>query len=294
MVAAGASWGLAFGCRGSAALPVPLLVVLTALAASPPHGGRRSWLAPLRAAALAAAPVAAAVAAFLLYNKLRFQSWLDFGLSKQLTTTPFRTDPSYFWPNLYSYLLRPLQRSCKFPFMSALPNDGHYPHWLVSPAAYARREPIAGLMATTPWIWFGAIAVFVLGRAVLRGWRDRGASLAIDRDARLRLWCALSFLTLGTTTGLPVITEFFASMRFVGDVAAGLVLLSIWGAWTLYQAVINRPWLRRATATAIVLAASVTVVTGLLLGFEGYERSFETGNPALFEHLSRALSICGR
>ena len=140
LVAAGLSWGCAFACRASAILPAAIFAALTALAVSPPAPWPRAWRAPLRPALWIGAPIAAIVAAHLAYNRLRFDAWLDFGLGRQLSTMQFRTAPGYLLPNLYSYLLRPLHPSCRFPFVSAPANLGAqaFPSWFTCPAATRR------------------------------------------------------------------------------------------------------------------------------------------------------------
>ena len=152
LIAAGISWGFAFGCRASAALPAALFVAITALAVAPPVPGHpRAWRLPARSALWMASPIAAAVAAQLAYNKLRFGVWFDFGLSKQLSTMNFRTAPAYLVPNLYNYLLRPLQPSCRFPFLTAQAEleASIFPDLLL-PRGYRAPEPVAGMLTQPP------------------------------------------------------------------------------------------------------------------------------------------------
>src|SRR5204862_1457284 len=153
LAAAGLCWGFAFACRASAILPAALLVVLTALAIAPPVPFPRGWRATLRPALPLASPIAAMVALHLIYNKLRFASWLDFGLGKQLSTMQFRTAPAYLLPNLYSYLLRPLKPSCWFPFLTAPAGlrQAAFPRALQMPRGYYAVEPVAGLLNAPPW-----------------------------------------------------------------------------------------------------------------------------------------------
>ncbi len=116
LAGAGLSWALAFGCRASTILSAAVIVLLTAVMPTWPRQTRRPWMRPIGPAIWMAAPIAAAVAGQLVYNKLRFDAWLDFGLGKMLTTSLFRSKLSYLLPNVYSYLLRPLRPRCEFPF----------------------------------------------------------------------------------------------------------------------------------------------------------------------------------
>ena len=63
------------------------------------------------------------------------------------------------------------------------------------------------------------------------------------------------------------------------DVASGIILLGLWGAWSLYDRFRDRPRLRRAIAAAIFGFSAVTVVIGVLLGMTGYNGNFEKFNP---------------
>ncbi|HEY7373338.1 MAG TPA: hypothetical protein VIF57_14340 [Polyangia bacterium] len=298
LIAAGVAWGCAFACRASAILPAAILVPLTALAVAPPAPGTpRSWRAALRPALWLAAPMAAFVAAHLAYNRLRFGAWLEFGLSKQLSTMQFRAAPAYLLPNLYSYLLRPLHHSCQFPFVSAPAGLGPraIPYWLPFPRGYAAPEPVAGLLKATPWVLLAGLAT-VLVVALLRRARRAPAELlgAGDdaRRARATLWCGVALLVIGTVTGLPEITEFFASMRFLADVAAGLVLAGAWAACALFDRIGDRPWPGRILTAVVVALGGASIVLGLLLGVQGYDGMFERHNPELFQRWVSLLSRC--
>lgn len=294
LIAAGISWGFAFGCRASASLPAALFVVITALAVAPPVPGQpRAWRLPGRPALWMASPIAAVVAAQLVYNKLRFGAWFDFGLSKQLSTMNFRTAPAYLVPNLYSYLLRPLQASCRFPFLSAQAEleASIFPDLLL-PRGYRAPEPVAGMLTATPWVLLAGLAAVLLARAIRAARRAPGSLTRPDRRGRGSLWCGAAFLVLGTVTGLPVITEFFATMRFLADVSSGLVLAGIWAALLVYARVRDRPWPGRITTAVLVALGGVTIAIGLLLGVQGYDQMFERHNPELFARWVRLFSRC--
>jgi hypothetical protein len=291
LVAAGLSWGFAFACRASAILPAAVFAAVTALAVSPPAPWPRAWRAPLRPALWIGAPIAAIVAAHLSYNRLRFDAWLDFGLGRQLSTMPFRTAPEYLLPNLYSYLLRPLLGSCRFPFVTAPANLVTFPSWFTVPGGYAAPEPVAGLINATPWVMlagFAVVMVVVMCRQAVRAPR----LVVDDRRFRASLWCGVVFLVLGTVTGLPEITEFFASMRFLADVAGGLVLAGVWAACLLYTRVRDQPWPGRIATAVIVALGAASIVTGLLLGVQGYDLMFQNHNPELFARWVRMFSRC--
>ena len=136
------------------------------------------------------------------------------------------------------------------------------------------------------------VAAFYLGRPAHTAWRDCAAFFgAVDPRERARLWCGAVF-AIFAVSALPTVGQFIATMRYLADVSTGSLLLSTWGAWSLYGSARNRPWPQRiVTATFIVLAA-VTVVVGLLLAFRGYDNGFQKHNPALLRTLVQALSFC--
>ena len=108
----------------------------------------------------------------------------------------------------------------------------------------------------------------------------------------MRLWCAGVFLALGTATGLAIITQMIATMRYVADVSAGLLLLAIWGAWSLYTHWRGRRWLHPLASSIILLLAGTTVIVGLLLGLQGYYALFKNQNPDLFRWMVTKFSMC--
>jgi hypothetical protein len=293
LIGAGVCWGFAFACRASTILPAAIFVAVTALAVSPPAPWPKAWRNLLRPAAWLSAPIAVVVIAHLAYNKLRFDSWLDFGLGRQLSTMRFRTAPGYLLPNLYSYLLRPLKPSCWFPYLHAPAGlqQAAFPHGPRMPAGYSAIEPVAGLLNATPWVLLAGLAVVFVVVLFRRARRTPGL-LAGDRRARATLWCGVVFLVLGTVTGLPEIAEFFASMRFLADVAGGLILAGAWAAFALYARLRDRRWPGHVAAAVLVGLGGASIVIGLLLGVEGYDHFFERENPALFGRVVRTLSRC--
>jgi hypothetical protein len=294
LIAAGVAWGCAFACRASAVLPAAALVVLTALTVSPPAPGPGAWRQPFRPALWLAAPIGVLVAAHLAYNKLRFDAWFDFGLSKQLSTMQFRTAPAYLLPNLYSYLLRPLESSCRFPFVAA-PGDlgaGAFPAWLTLPRGYSAPEPVAGLLKATPWVLLAMAAAVLVLLMLRRARRAPQEILGPDPRARAGLWCGASLLVLGTVTGLPELTEFFASMRFLADATSGLVLAGVWATFSLYEGHGDRPWPGRILTTVAVCLGVTSIALGLLLGVQGYDGMFQHHNPELMRTLQAHLSFC--
>jgi hypothetical protein len=288
---AGLFWGLAMGCRVSLP-PTIFLLILTTTFVGRRVVDRRWSSAGRDLLSLGALPVAA-LGALLLYNKLRFDSWLDFGGSRQLSTLRYRISTAYLLPNLYSYLARPLAFGCRFPFVTAPTNIGPrgFPTGMTFPPGYHAGEPVAGLLIAVPVVWLSLGALVF----AVRKWRRRpAAGAAVEADSRTPLigWCTMAFAILSITSVFPVVVLFMPSMRQLADVTPGLVLLGILGTWWLYMRVRDNRLLRRLVMAAAVGTSVATIVIGLLLGYEGYNRHFHRFNPELDERLVRVLSVC--
>jgi hypothetical protein len=291
LVAAGACWAAAIGCRISAVLPAAALVALTALFSS--TRSWRDWRSLLARLLWAGTPVAVMLGGLALYNKLRFDSWFEIGVKYQLNTFPFITSRHYIWLNIYGYLLRPLGKSCRFPFFSALYDIGlrGYPHGTTFPPGYSTHEPTAGLFATSPWTWLVFLGVgFAVERAIR--WRRAGKPPALtDRNARAQVWCVASFATLSVLMWAVIIPGYETTMRYVADFSTGFALLATWGAWMALRR-LPAGWPRGTAIGVLVLLAVATAVIGALLGFQGYDEMFKNHNPALYDSLRRKLAFC--
>jgi hypothetical protein len=281
---AGTLWALALGSRVTTLPAIALLVLLTALALA--------WLEPRRLRAVIVnllalgLPLAFMGGALLLYNKLRFDDWLEFGSNIQLSGFPrFRLSSVYVLPNLYSYMFRGWWSDCSFPYLYQIwnPGSGAFPPWFVElPHDYQAIEPIVGWALAVPLAW-----VFPLG-LVFAPWR---APLARQR-ARGFVFCALGFGVLASVTGVVGLGLYGGTMRYLSDITFGLVLLALLGGYALR---FHRFGLAAPRLVSSVLAALtvVTVCIGLLLGYQGYNSHFQRYNPALDKKIVKALSLCG-
>jgi hypothetical protein len=288
LVAAGTCWACVLACRVSTAPTVALLVLATALAAAPRPWSLRRLFAPL---SQLATPVALGGALLLVYNYERFGSLFDFGVQKQLTTTPFKTSSVHVWPNLYSYLLRPYESLCHFPFIQSLSNYGEsFPPNFRLPAGHLVEEPVVGVLLIMPWLGFALYAVYALVRGLL-ALRDPAARAALDQQGVVRLWAGFCALMMGTLGILIALGLFLATMRYLVDVRQGLLLLGALGAFTLYERCRTRTQ-RYLAITAITVCAAYTIATGIALGFDGYYRQFSARNPELYGSLAEGLSFC--
>jgi len=286
---AGACWALALGCRASIAPGVALLVAATCWMAAPQPTQRGR----LRAQALTwlGTPIAIGMALLLTYNKLRFDSWFDFGRHYQLSWIPFGSSLSFVPANLWSYGLRPFELRCAFPYLHAVTDMGAraVPSWLRARDGYIVYEPVVGCLLALPWAWL-APATAVAG--VRRLWafgRGRGAA---DPPAIALTWAAAATTAAAVGSFLVPLALFWATMRFLGDAAPALTLAGTLGWWLWFDRLRERAGPRRlVTAGALVLGLA-TIAMGAALGFEGQYGHFRQHNPALFDRLGRHASLC--
>ncbi len=280
LIAASACWAGAIACRTSVGPTVVLLALLTVLGVVARPGERRRRL--LAASLSVGAPLALGVGALLLYNRLRFDAWLEFGRQYQLSWIDLKMGARFITTNLYAYFLRPPFFSCRFPFTYALQDIGAraFPAGYKFPQDYFVYEPVAGFLRTAPWTWLLPLALVGGARWI---WRERAFTP--------RVWVVASALAVVTAL-VPDLVLGTATNRYLGDVAGGVVLLGALGAFFAYD------WLRPTrlrwlvVAVALLLAA-VTTVFGLGLGMKGYYGWFEYWSPHLYQRLTRDLSVCG-
>jgi hypothetical protein len=234
--------------------------------------------------------VVAAVLLLLVYNRARFDAWLEFGTNLQLSTVLFHTSRPFFTANVYSYLLRPLVHACKFPFLTApfSPGAQAFPSWIEVPPGYWVYEPLAGVLVSTPWSWLGVVTL--VGAASRIRARVRWG-LYEAPDATF-IWVVAISATLAIVTLTPVLTLFLATMRYLGDASAGYLVFGTLGAWSAWAGVRARPALRRVVFAVLVASAVASIVVGLLLSFVGYGDHFKRFNPGLYARLVEALSLC--
>ncbi len=281
---AGFGWALALGSRVSVLLAIALLIPLTALAEAWPS--RTPVRRFITSSLLLGAPVAAAGIGLLTFNKLRFDNWFEFGSKIQLSAYPIAFSAVYIPANLWSYALRPWKLSCEFPYLDQVWNMGWgaaFPRWFpMPPGRYDVIEPVVGWLIAVPFTWLIPFA-FVFAP---RKWRGAG------RRDRTYLFCVFAFGVLASMTGIITLLIYGATMRYLGDVSSGLVLLGVLGAGALRF----HRWgeaAPRAVSGVVTALAVVSMGIGLLLGYQGYNRHFHSFNPKLDREIVMTLSTCG-
>jgi hypothetical protein len=288
LLLAGMAWAAALASRVTLAPAIACLVLATALASGRAGGGR--WPRVVRDLLWLGVPLAIGSFLLLLYNKLRFDGWFDFGLHFQLDTLKFVTSASYVPANLFSYFLRTPDLSCSFPFLIQWWDHGIHPlpTWLSSAEGYFVREPCVGALVVVPAIWFGVVALASGSRKCSP--QQFGRSTVTHR--RAYLWCVSTFVVLGSVTAAFAWCMDTATMRYLADFTCGLVLLGILGGMTLWSRSRTNRWTRAAAGTLLCVTSVATAVAGLLLGYQGYVNHFSLYNPSLDTTIVSALSMC--
>lgn len=276
LVAAGSCLGCALGSRASLIISAPLIVLVTALCS-----GRHA----LRNLFAIGTPVAASLALYAVYNYARFDSFTEFGLSYQLTGRRVSSENRHFLPNLFSYAGAELSWSCKFPFVR-LPSERHLSALIWWPSDYdtggdENGERVGGLLVATIFCWLWSVW---FARVILRVKQ----SLPFSRRELWLMLCAVAAIA----SIAPASRMYLASMRYLEDAAAGILLGAIGaGFWLLRP---SQPRQTRRLAPALYAGLALhSIFVGAALGFSGYADSFRKENKALFAQLERKLSVCG-
>jgi len=283
LMLAGLGFGLALACRVTVAPAVAIFCVATVLADAWCSERRFSKL--LASSVWLGAPLLVISGALLYYNKLRFESWFEFGMTFQTTSVPaFRLSAEYAWPNLYSYMLRPPFLSCQFPYVFqvwVMGADDAFPHNFQLPKDYMILEPVIGWLRAVPITWLIPFGFLLAPRPL--SFRER--------NTRAYLWCLIVFSAFATATGLVGITLYGATMRYLNDITFGLVLVSLLGGYALKVHRLGRRAPRVTTALFSSLAIA-SIVLGMLIGYQGYNWHFSKHNPALDAVIVKRLSVC--
>jgi len=282
---AGLMLSLAVGSRVSLAIAVIAvgLVVCTWLALRGRSIGFR-WLAPRLLAF--GAPLLISAALLATYNHARFGNWIEFGQKYQLTGNNYKATPALFSlanlpPSLYSYTLRPVYLLAGFPFVEARKGDGTFPAFIRLPEHYEYNEPIAGLLLVTPFAWLAVIPVGWTLLFARRVWMKKSPSHADRPLARV-------ILLVGLAAGLgfaPVLFMVGSTMRYLADLAPGLMVLALLGVWIRGRSLSGNRRGSRIFHGAVLTMAVWSVGFGLLLSVNGYYQHFRSFNPELAARL---------
>jgi hypothetical protein len=281
---ASTAWAFAIASRVTVGLTVVVFVVTTAILVG--RASPRRLASVAKATLVLAAPLAVVSALLLVYNQARFGSYLEFGTNVQLSAFPtFRVSAAWLWPNVYSYMLRPFETSCQFPYVFQVWMMGPhaFPKGQALPQGYQVLEPVVGWLRAIPLAWLIPLSLFFAPRPFdLRSARHSAYA-----------FCLATFSALAALTGLVGAGGYGATMRYLNDVSSGIVLLALLGAFALRTHRLGRI-APVATGALIAALSGATIVIGAALGYHGYNGHIERFNPKLHDKLESALSLCGK
>jgi tetratricopeptide (TPR) repeat protein len=266
LAAASAAYGLALGARPSLLLGAVILLVPVVQT-----WGERRQIGSLLMAATG--PILVIGLGLMLYNYLRFDNPLEFGLRYQLNWN--RQDMvqcfslRYLWFNFRVYFLEPARWGGRFPFV----------HEIVVPplpAGYSQVEIPFGVLSNVPLVW--------LALAAPLAWRGRSAEArCILRGflAAVALLSGICALTIGLFFG--------ACFRYEVDFLPTLVLLAVVGILGLEH--VLAPTSESGLADRPVWRGAVRCGWGLILGFSVAFNLFVTAERYAEECISIGVGL---
>ncbi len=295
LLLAGIAWSMAVGCRISVILAIAPIILCTIVCTSVTEELRLRRF--IRDGFWVSTPIALTVFALLYYNYVRFDEWLEFGVKYMLSAFPFRSAKSYIFPNVESYLLRVPNIECNFPYIFATLNNGAGPISNIRglPKGYLLWEPVIGMLYVVPLVYTAPIALVAAWRRIGPG-LFRGANSEFAGESQHRrtyVWFVVCMLLAAVGPGFIPVNIYFATMRYLSDFTNALIFLAVLGLFAWYGRATASRLHRQLRVGVTVSMVSVTVVCGVLLGYQGYLPYFKTHNPELHKKIAPALSFCG-
>jgi tetratricopeptide (TPR) repeat protein len=286
LAAASVTYGLAVAARPTLLFGAVILLVPVAQA-------RREHRPIWALLTAATGPIMLVGLGLLLYNALRFDSPVEFGLHYQLG--PGRQDTlqlfnlRYLWFNFRVYFLEPARWSGRFPFVREIVLPP------LPPGHHGNLQESYGVLTNIPLVW--------LALAVPLVWRGRSA----EARSILRWFVAAVSLLVGICA-LTISTFLAVAVRYEVEFLPALVLLAVVGILGLERALAptsksglaERPVWRHAARWGWGLLLGFSVAFNLLSGVQNYAKANRDMGNALCHagklqdgigHYGRALRI---
>jgi len=198
----------------------------------------------------------------------------------------------YAIPNLINYMTNGLSVKTVFPYLVALP--GNSPANQIPNFNY-KLEVLSGIIWVLP---FALFSLFPICRFLVLAFRN---TISPDRDVAglirngagsLKTYIPLLLGGLALFGFLPLLSYYGATMRYDEDFTPALILLSIWGFWTILEKYSQRIIVRRGIMILAVFLVAVSLLIASLLGVTSYFNHFKTHNPKLFIQMAGYHSSC--
>jgi hypothetical protein len=288
-----AASALSFGLAGATRINLlPSVILLAALILWRIYTFNQKKLSlSLPAFAATLVPLALVACGLCWYNYDRFGSIFEFGHRYQLTgpslTANYEDISSvkYILPNTYTYIFRSPALGGEFPFFT-VPwiKEKMWPSFIHLPEHYYYTEPVAGILLVVPLL---GLAALLLGRffwLFINGDMPRTTE-PIDTDSRLFSWFGILLFVYVVIQMFVLLSFVNSAMRYLVDISPALIVLSAMFAGYYVRTWDQNPYLVKIVASLWVLAASLTVLAGFLIGFTGDKNNFLNQNPALYYRL---------
>lgn len=230
------------------------------------------WFLP---AAWAGVGVVVWLLAIFAHNYARFDNPLEFGQNYQLTSI-YESKADHFAAryiphNAYIYFASPPRLSHEFPFISTVAvNDGpkgYLGGWNEAVCGAAFSFPVLLCVIMVPWLW--------------HRWKGKEAELL-----RVFLLCAVGF---AVAMGLTMLGYFLATPRYMADFMPSFTFLAVVGLCGATQLASSR-LTARLIAVALLLVATFSVCTGILLSFDYHRQIAKVTAPVAWKLLDEVLT----
>lgn len=288
-------WGLAIGSRISLIIAILYLLLILALVLVYTTKEKRGKWEYLFAISI---PFMLGLLGLGIYNKVRFESWFEFGHRYQLTGQNLYAFYSQVFstanipPNIFNYLINPFRALNVFPFIKPEWGGKYIFFYIKTPLNYYT-EQVSGLIPTVPFVIFAFIPiVFLIGKLLNSQLlaRTKSFHFHIGKDEVLVSWLAISISGAFLLALTTILFYLVATMRYLADTIILGILTSTLGTFIGLSYLADRPKIKKLFGILVVTLAIYSIAIGLLLAITGYEARFEKLNPALFEYLTRLLT----
>jgi len=226
-----------------------------------------------------------------LYNKLRFDSWFEFGHRYQLTDLNLNAiygqviSFSNIYPNIYNYLINPFRTISVFPYIKAK-GGGEYLFLNINSPQNYNTEEITGILLSFPYVLLAVIPITFVIREFINSYIRKKKALTQTNNAQNITWLAISLLGATFLAFSTILFYIYSTMRYLTDVIYLATLCSTLGLFIGLQYLKNNVWERSFIAFVLLLTLA-SVIISILLAITGYAARFENLNPELFEFLTR-------
>ena len=227
------------------------------------------------------------------YNYARFGSVIETGYRYQLTNQGawapnfdhlFST--TFIFPNFYNYFIRPLElKTSQFPFFIApFIDDPNWPPFFKLAEGFLSREPIAGVLYSTPLIWLLLLPVLKPIEKAYRWIYEKPGQYQEVRGNLRWIWWLITGAVIVSI--LTVISFFFSTMRYIADFYTLLIILQAMCIWWGLDFLKNSPFWRRGLLVVVITLGLIGMIIGLLACMNDPYDRLKSINPELFSSMA--------